>query len=264
MYHKKSYLLSLFIIGVLICLPARSMAVGVEAALGGWYQTPAGQFSYEGFSFDDVLDIKDDLNYDDTLGIFGRVKIDMPLFIPNVYIFGTQMKYDGNGQKAVDFEFGGETISGSVPFYSELKLNNFDVALYYGIPLLETATLNTFNIDIGLNVRIYDAQASIRQEATVINPTGISESVSEIVPLPMVYLAAQLRPLDWLHIEGEGRGIFYGGYDVYSLIGRVRFDVFGPVFAAGGYRFDKVKVDRDDFVIDADFSGPFLEVGVAF
>lgn len=259
MNRLKLQLPVILILGVLLCLPVKSMAVGVEAALGGWYQQPSGQLSYKGLSFDDVLDIKNDLKYDDTLGIFGRVNLDMPLFVPNIYLYGTQMKYDGNGSKNVDFQFGDQTIVANVPFYSELKLNHFDVGLYYGIPGLKMATLNKFNIDIGINVRIYDAKAQIRQDAT-----GISESVSETIPLPMLYLAAQIRPLDWLHLEGEGRGIFYGGYDVYSIIGRLRFDIFGPVFAAGGYRIDKIEVDESDILIDTEFSGAFLEIGVEF
>jgi outer membrane protein len=259
MIAKKIRFLAFVLLGILLCLPGRSLAVGLEAAVGGWYQQPAGELSYEGTSVDDVLDLEDDLNYDDQAGFFGRLKIDMPLFIPNVYLYGTQMTFDGRGEKDVNFEFGDQIIEGNVPFDSELKLNHLDVTLYYGIPLLKTATLDKFNIDIGLNVRLYDVKASIRQEAT-----GLSESVDELVPVPMAYLAAQLTPLEWLHLEGEGRGVLLGDNKVYSLIGRLRFDVYGPLFAAGGYRFDKIDIDEADVVVDTDFSGPFLEVGVSF
>ena len=51
-------------------------------------------------------------------------------------------------------------------------------------------------------------------------------------------------------------------HKVYSLLGRLRYNVAGPVFLAGGYRFDKVDVDEDDVVVDADFSGPFIEAGL--
>ena len=259
MHMTKVRLLALMIMGMLTCLPGQSLAIGLEAAVGGWYQHPTGQLSYEGSTIDDVLDLNDDLNYDDKAGIFGRLKIDMPLFVPDIYVSGTQVSFDGTGLKNVDFDFGGVNIQPGVPFESELKLNHLDFGLYYPIPLLKTAPLNKFNIDVGLNVRVYDVKASIRQEAT-----GLSESVSEVVPLPMLYLAAQLNPIDWLHLEGEGRGILFSDNEVYSLIGRLRFDIYGPLFAAGGYRFDKIKIDEQDVLVDTDFSGPFLELGLSF
>ena len=255
----KLRLLTLIVLGALTCLPGQSLAVGLEAAVGGWYEHPSGQLSYEGSTIDDVLDLNDDLNYDDTAGLFGRLKIDMPIFVPNIYLYATQMSFDGTGIKDVDFDFGDVNIQPNEPFESELKLNNFDVALYYPIPLLKTATLNKFNIDIGVNLRIYDVQARIEQETF-----GVSESVSELVPIPMLYLAAQLHPIDWLHLEGEGRGILFSDNEVYSLIGRLRFDIYGPLFAAGGYRFDKIKIDEQDVLVDTDFSGPFLELGLSF
>jgi outer membrane protein len=248
----------IFFLGTLTCLPGQSLAVGLEAAVGGWYEQPSGQLSYEGSTVDDILDINDDLNYDDTAGLFGRLKIDMPIFVPNIYLYATQMSFDGTGSKDDPFDFGDVTIQPGT-FESELKLNNLDFALYYPIPLLKTATLNKFNIDIGINLRIYDVEARIQQETT-----GLRESVSELVPVPMLYLAAQLNPIDWLHLEGEGRGVLFSDNEVYSLIGRLRFDIYGPLFASGGYRFDKIKIDEQDVLVDTDFSGPFLELGLSF
>jgi hypothetical protein len=51
---------------------------------------------------------------------------------------------------------------------------------------------------------------------------------------------------------------------MYSVIGRLRFNMFGPAFVAAGYRYDKIDVDEDD--VDAEFTlqGPFAEVGINF
>jgi hypothetical protein len=35
-------------------------------------------------------------------------------------------------------------------------MDHYDVALYYSIPFLKTATLGIFNIEAGLNARIFD------------------------------------------------------------------------------------------------------------
>jgi outer membrane protein len=138
-------------------------------------------------------------------------------------------------------------------------MNHIDAALFYGLPFLETGTGGILNIDLGLNVRTIDFETKIKQEAT-----GLEESESYLLPLPMAYLGVQLRPLEWLAFEGEGRGIGYGGDYYYSLIGRLKIKPFGPFFVAGGYRYDAIDIDYEDVVVDAVIGGPFAEVGFEF
>jgi hypothetical protein len=80
----------------------------------------------------------------------------------------------------------------------------------------------------------------------------------------MVYLAAQLKPLEKLSIEAEARGLVIGDDSGYSLIGRLKYEFFGPLFIAGGYRMDKIDIEEDDFTLDIDFSGVFAEAGFVF
>jgi len=112
---------------------------------------------------------------------------------------------------------------------------------------------------LGLNARILDLEVEVRQDAT---NTHVKESVT--VGIPMVYAAFCFQPVERFAIEGEGRGISYSGNHVYSLIGRVKVKVFGPVFAAASYRYEKIEVDEDDVDLDIEFSGPMLELGLKF
>jgi outer membrane protein len=228
-------------------------------ALGGWQQNPSGEISYEALNINDQLDVEDDLDYDDEIRIHGRAKIDMPLFFPNIYLMGSPTEFEGTGEKNVTFNFGGTTFDANVPFYSKLKFDQYDVALYYGLPFLKTATLDMLNVDIGINVRIVDLDAEVRQDAT-----GLYEQYDATIPLPQVYLGVQLEPCDWFAAEVEGRGITISDNAVYSLIGRLRFKIFGPAFVAAGYRYDKIDVDEDDVVADFTMAGPFAEVGLRF
>ena len=231
-------------------------ALGIEFAAGAWNQSPSGRLAYEALSPNDILDIENDLNYQDETRFMGRVNIDMPLFIPNIYLMATPMEFEGNGNKT--FNWGGVPISGD--FYSKLTLSHLDVALYYGIPLLETATLDTLNIDIGLNVRIFDFEAT----AIETSGTGVDVTESFTIGIPMVFLALQFRPIEALAFEAEGRGISLSGNKAYSLIGRLRWNAFGPLFVAGGYRYDDYDIDEEGIILEADFSGPFGEVGLSF
>ena len=249
----------IIILFLMLTVPAASYGFGLELAVGGWKQSPQGDLAYKPITADDELDLEKDCNYDDETRFTGRLKMDMPLFIPNIYLMATPMEFDGNGLKTGNFKFGDVEIQGNIPFYSKLTLNHYDIGFYYGIPFIKTLSAKTVNIDLGLNIRIYDFEAEIKQDTT-----SIEESEDFTLPVPMVYLALQITPVDKLAIEGEVRGISYSGNKLYSLIGRVKFNVFGPVFAAAGYRYDKLEIDEEDVKVDVDFSGPFIEAGFKF
>lgn len=256
---RKSLRFTILFFVFAVGVPSTVHAFGLEAAVGGWNQSPQGKISFRPQVADDIIDFENDLKYDAETRFSGRVKLDMPLIIPNVYLMATPMEFDGTGLKTVDFNFGDFQFQQNIDFFSKITLDHYDLALYYGIPFLETVTLGMLNVDVGINVRLIAFKAHISQSAT-----GLEESESFTLPVPMVFLAAQLEPVEKIALEAEARGISYSGNQIFSLIGRVRLKVFGPVFAAGGYRYDKIKFDEDDIEIDAEFSGPFLEVGLVF
>jgi outer membrane protein len=242
-----------------ITIPSTAAALGLEVTAGAWYQSPKGQLAFKPDDAGDILDIENDLKYEDETQFLGRLKIDMPLLIPNVYVMATPMEFEGTGRKDLSFKFGDVNFVGSADFFSKTTLDNYDIALYYGIPLLETATLDKLNIDLGVNVRIIDFETKVTQESS-----GIDETKSLTLPIPMVFAALQFRPIERLTFEAEGRGIAIGNDKTYSLLGRLRLNVIGPVFVTGGYRYDNIDIDEKGVVIDADFKGPFAEAGLSF
>lgn len=235
-------------------------AVGLEVALGGWQQSAGGDLSYKALPSDPELNVDNDLGYGTETRIHARAKIDMPLMIPNIYLLAAPIQFEGNGSKDVDFNFGDSTITGTAGYYSKVTLNQYDIGLYYGVPFLQTATLGMLNVDVGINARILELEAILSQDS----PTSIYEKHSVTLAVPMVYLAAQLTPMDWLAIEAEARGITISGNSLYSVIGRVRFKVFGPAFVAAGYRYDSLDVDEDDLKAKFSVQGVFAEAGLKF
>lgn len=255
----KKFLLGInFAILSALVLPSVAPAIGVEMAVGAWLQAPSGTLGFKALSSNDILDLENDLNYGAETRPFGRLIIDMPVFVPNIYLMYTPMQFEGDGSISGTFKFGDQIIDGTAGFSSKLKLDHADIALFYGIPGLETATMDMLNIDIGLNVRIYDVEAQIVQGST------IDERESFVAPIPMLYLAMQFRPIEALALEVEGRGISISGNHAYSLIGRLRWNAVGPLFLTGGYRYDRIDVDERDIIIDTEFKGPFVELGLAF
>jgi len=252
-------LLSIMLPGNALALPG----IDVEAAIGGWMQSPVGDVSYAPteLGLEETLDFEDDFNYDDQTRVTGRIKVDIPV-VPSVYLMASPSEFDGDGLKDVDFSFGDFEFSANEPFYSKVTLNQYDIGLYYSVPLLKTATLNRLNIDVGLNARIMDIKGEIEQDSTVYGQ--VREETSETIPVPMLFLAAQFTPMERFALEAEGRGISIGGNTVMSVIARLRVKVFGPAFAAAGYRYDAIDIDENDVKLDTNIAGPFLEAGVKF
>lgn len=247
----------------LVMLPCAASAAGIEMAVGVWNQTPNGDISYKGTTALDQLSIKDNLKYRDENRVFGRIKIDTPLLFPNIYLMATPMEFSQTGSKNTTFQFGNVSIAPNVPFTSEIKLDHYDVGLFYGIPGLKPATAGILNVDLGVDARIIDFKARVSGQDALSGLT-VSDSKSVVIPLPMLYLGFQVKPVTWLAVEGEARGLVYEKNHYYDLIGRLKLKPFGPLFAAAGYRYEKLKIDRDGVKADARFGGPFGEVGVEF
>lgn len=248
-----------FLIAILLALPASALAIGMEVALGSWSEEPSGNLSYQALTFVDSIDLESEAGYDKESKVYGRVKIDMPLVLPNIYFLATPLDFEGTGTKSVNFRFGDLDFDADVPFISKLEMNHYDLGLYYGVPFLSTATLGRLDVEAGLNIRYIDLKASVDQASS-----GLTESTSETIYLPMLYLAAMVRPVDWLAIEAEGRGISISDNHYYDIIARLKFKPFGPFFGAVGWRHEDIQVDESDIVAELQVSGPFFEAGVTF
>jgi outer membrane protein len=233
-------------------------ALGVEAAVNLWAPEASGSFGYQPVAAGDGFDLEHDggLGRENNWG--GRIKVDLPI-LPDILFQATPMAFSGTGSKGDTFSFGGHTYTANTALNAKLGLNHYDLGLIFGVPLLETATLKTLNIDFGLVVRRQEIRAELAQPAT-----GQFVRVDETYYLPMGYLAAQVRVLNKLALEAELRGLAYSDNHYYDLVGRIRFYLPGPVFVAGGWRYQEIELDEDGIRASVKFSGPFAEVGVGF
>jgi len=232
-------------------------ATGLEFAVGGWQQDPGGSIGYKALNSADLLDFDKDLKYDTEIRVQGRAKIELPLLLPNIYLVAAPSEFEADGSKTGTFKFGDQIFTADVDFYSKLRFDQYDIGFYYGLPFLKTATADKLNVDLGINARIFNVETQIRQ-------ASIDEEHSATVVIPQGYLAIQFMPIERLAFEAETRFISLSGNTIYSLTGRVRVGLFGPVFAAGGYRYDKIDIDESDILVDFDLQGPFFEVGLKF
>jgi outer membrane protein len=256
---KKSFPFVVFALTLALCLAGgavKAEAIGIEAAIGGWNQTPSGFLAYDaGGVAGGEFDMDQQFGFEDEMRLMGRLKVDMPLMIPNLYVMATPMSFEGSKDLGVGgINFGGTSFTGVVD--SKLVLDHYDIALYYGIPLLEGVTLDTLNIEFGLNAKIIDLQAEIESASL-----AAKESKSVTIPLPMLYVGVQVRPTDSISFEAEGRAISMSGNHFYDVLGRFKYSM-GPAFLGLGYRYEDILIDEEGIKAEITFGGPFVEAGI--
>jgi outer membrane protein len=257
---SRGYVVCLSILAMLV-IPYRAFAfIGVDAGVGYWRQVPSGTMQYKpvaGTTGD--IDLKDDLYFDAKNKPFVRIKAELPLILPNIYLMATPMTFEGSGQLARTISFGDTQFNVNAQIESKIKLDHYDLAFFYPIPLLNTATAGVLNIELGLNARKFDFEGTITQPSA-----SLTSSKSLSLYVPMVYGGIQVKPVDAVSIEAEIRGIAYGGNHYYDYLGRLKFNPIPLVYIAGGYRAETLKIDENDVKADIKFGGPFFEVGLSF
>ncbi|MDA8404497.1 MAG: TIGR04219 family outer membrane beta-barrel protein [Desulfobacteraceae bacterium] len=236
-----------------LAVPVSSYAllgvVNIEAAAGGWYATPSGNMKYR---TSNSSDLKDVFGFDNEGVATGRLKVDLPV-IPVIYLMATPMEFKGDAKQGFTFNNRNFTTNAN----TKLTFNQYDLALYYGVPFLGLATLGSVHVNGGINVRMIDAKADMTQ-------SGVTENKNLSIPLPMLYLSADIKPTDLFAIEAEVRALSVGYGSVLSAIARLRLNAVGPFFVTAGYRYEDMSVDKDDFKADIKLRGPFAELGLDF
>jgi len=245
---------------LLLCtaLPPKGDTFDAQDALWVEKQPSTAELTFDPLGPANVRASEDHRDVDEDTRSFGRNILGMSLYLPNICVMATPIKYEGTDINSMRLDFGGESVKDDIALNSEVTLNDLDIALYYGIPFVKTVSHDRLNVDLGINLRSVDFDDDFEQDSIG------QASESFILPIPMVFAAVQFHPLDLLSLEAEGRGISIGGKKSYGLIGRLRWKTYGPIYAAGGYRFSRYEIENDGMVVNAEISGPFVEAGLSF
>jgi outer membrane protein len=258
MKRMQIYFVSLFVLAMLV-VPYQAFAFfALDVGVGYWRQTPSGTLDYKPISAaTGNLDLKDDLNLGRETKPFARIRAELPLILPNIYLMATPMQFKGSGVLRRNISYNNQPFAFGTTVDSKVKLDHYDVALFYPIPVLKTATGGKLNIDLGVNARKIDFEGTINQGI-------VSASKTLSIYVPMIFAAVQVKPIDAFSIEAEVRGIAYSNSHYYDYIGRLRVNPIPLVFIAAGYRAETIKIDQSDVKADIKFGGPFVEAGLHF
>ena len=214
---------------------ASADTLGVRAGASYWSYDIDGFLRYKSKDPADDIDVQDDLGYSDDNLVSGYIVLEHPVpLLPNVRISKTAIDTSASGVLSATFTYGNVTFTASDKVASDLKLDQVDVTLYYQV--LD----NVVNVDLGLNAKYIDSQASIRSLTT-----SLSEEADVSAWVPMLYAGAGVDlPFSGLAVGADGSYIGYSGSSFYDYTIRATYDTPWVIGLEAGYR--KVNLDLDD------------------
>ncbi|SMO38181.1 outer membrane protein [Balnearium lithotrophicum] len=255
----------------LLSATAGANAITISAGGGAWRENPEGWIEYKsdsvqgtGVSSKTHVDVDDDLNLGTETkgeGWFKISDIPIPLF-PDVKVQYTGMKFTGSGVVNSSFTFGKITVPTKSYVESKLRANQVDVTLTYSIPFLRKATSGRVSANWGVNVKVIDGYVRVKYRSTAGNG---EDSKSATIPVPMVHLDGEIRPIDLVGLELSGNFVGYGGSKFYETEAELKVYPIKHTFLGVGYRYQRLKIDDiSDVSSDLKVKGVFAEAGIRF
>lgn len=245
-----STLLTAGIIGNAFAVPL----IDFKAGAGYINLSPSGWVKYKGTS----VDVKDDLKLGNSSNVNAYVQLGLPI-LPTIKVEYLPTSYDGSGTVSTQFKFAGKTYNKGIAIDTKLKLDQYDLSLFYGLPIPFVKPR------AGISVKYLDGYAYV-------NAANVGEGKANVTaPIPMLYLGLNVSlPGIPIELDVEGKGISYQGNSLtdvkaigmFSLVG---IPLIGNLYIGAGYRYQQLKLDDiDGLYSDIKFKGFFGEVGVSF
>jgi len=224
--------------------------IGFEAGAAYWSADMSGTTKYKGSE----IDLEKDLGMGDDNTVFLWADFVHPIpMIPNFKLVKTDLAFSGNSTLTKSITFNNQTYSVSDNVSSDLELNQLDFIFYYRF--LNLLSLNTVNLDFGLNVK--------RIEGTVKLRTSTQSSRNDFtVYIPMAYVKAKFNlPFSGLSLQGDLSYIGYDGSSFYDSKVSVVYSTNIGFGAEAGYRAEKLKIDNiKDTYSDIDVKGFYASI----
>jgi len=243
----------------------------VSVFAGGIEQDPSGVVSYKAKNSTDYLHLKGDAHFNQkTQPIIGAKITNTIPFVPDLKVDYMPMKYSGYGTLSRQITFGGTTYQANANFNLNAKMNRFDVMVYYHVPFITAATKNIVKIKAGVNVRVIDFSESFTGTDQLTGQT-VTENKSLTVPVPMAHLGFSISPIKQASFVGDVNYISYESSNYYDYNIGAKFSPKGLFknlialpFVQIGYRYEKLKINKDSVYADVKVDGPYAMVGLEF
>jgi len=257
------------LVGVAVALLTTSTAsaVSISGGVGAWSEKPSGWIEYANASAsgaDAKVSVKDDLHLGDETKAFGWFKLSGIPILPDLKVKYTPMRFTGSGRVDTSFTFGDLVVPVGAQVDAKLEADQLDFTLTYGLPFVGRVTQGRVSGEWGVNLKVIDGYAKVRY----LNPQTKrweEDSKSATIPVPMLHLGGEVRPIELVSLSARGNWIGYGGSSFYDWEAEVKVYPLNRLFVGVGYRYQRLKIDDvSDVSSDLKVKGAFFEAGLTF
>ncbi|MDJ0834365.1 MAG: TIGR04219 family outer membrane beta-barrel protein [Gammaproteobacteria bacterium] len=219
--------------------------VGLNIGTKHWTPDLTGSFSSSG---DSSIDLKNDLGFSDTSSTTLNISIEHPVpLLPNVKYQNYDLNTSSNSNVTSPIVFDGTSYTGDIN--STLDLTHNEIVLYY--ELLD----NWVNLDLGLDLRVFDGKVSVSDSsATPVSTIDVDETI------PMLYLSARFDlPMTGFYVGANIQQISIGDNSSEDSSLMVGYESKLGLGIEGGIKTFNLELDdADDLNTNLEYDGVYL------
>lgn len=234
-------------LSVMLSTPVQADVIGFRIGADYWAPDISGEFSSEGAT---VVDVSDDLGLDDPSNSSLVISLEHPVpFLPNFKYQSVDLDSSGRETLTRSVTFEGQTYAASETLRTTLDLTHDDIVLYYEV--LD----NWVNLDIGLDLKRFDGEASLVGSTNTVNS---SIDIDETIPL--LYLSARFDlPFSGLYLGVDLSNLSSGDNSVEDTTIKLGYESDSGFGLEGGIRRFALELDdADDLDADLEYDGAYL------
>lgn len=229
----------------LLATPVQADVLGFQVGTSSW--TP----DYSGTLANGTTDIniENDLGFDDDSHSVIWLKLEHPIpAIPNFKFTSNNLDARASSSLARDINYEGQTFTASTNVSTQFDMTNTELTLYY--ELLD----NWINLDMGLTLRKYDGQASIRSSST--------DAVGDLdFSLPLLYIDARIDlPFTGFFVDSTLNTISAGDNEITETMVALGYESDFGLGGRLGMRTLDLVFDESNLNVDLEFEGAYLDV----
>ena len=171
----------------------------------------------------------------------------------------TPIKYSGSTTLSSAITFHGQNFAAGERVDTDLKLRMLDLEYQYTFLNMENI-LAGFSLGAIGQIKYLDGEAKMNAPAS-----GKQADFTARLPIPMVGLSAHAGLLAGI-LEARAKlvGIGYSSNYLYEALADLSLTPFPFLDIHAGYKIIRVKLDRSDDYLDAQFAGPYVGLTVSF
>lgn len=236
-------------IALFISSQLQADVIGFQIGTSSWTPDYSGSFAVDGTSTGTVIDIEDDLGFDDESHSDLWLKIEHPVpIVPNFKIVSSDLDAAASSTLSRDIVYDDEVFSTNDDVSTRFDMSNTEFTLYY--ELLD----NWINLDAGFTIRQYDGQARIS--------TATSNAAEDLdFAVPLFYLDARIDlPFTGFFVDSTMNALSVSDNAITDINVSLGYESDFGLGGRLGYRTLGLEFDESDLDVDLDFEGTYLNL----